>query len=200
MKIVTLYYATWSELCLCLSFSEQRVETAGNSDEWVSYRPGGRLCCTRLLEGHIKGVRPRIICVGRDGRRGRKGIKGGAGLGVGWRGRHVVLCVVVVVGAGRGGAAVLNVLIHAVQQPQVCVLRLRQNGGDGRKDRRKYLVIISESKRTFNLTERMQTIILTTQKAKILCETWKRQNNCRKLDEIENQRKPSGIGFQEMLL
>lgn len=87
-----------------------------------SYRPGGGLGCAGLLEGHVKGVGTRVVCVGWDGWRGRKGIEGGAGLSVGRRGRDVVLRVVVVVRTGGRRAAVLNVLIHAVQQPQVCVL------------------------------------------------------------------------------
>lgn len=69
-------------------------------------------------------MRPGVVRVGRDGGRRRQGVEGGAGLGVGRRRRHVVLRVVRVVRAGGGGAAVLNVLIHAVQQPQVGVLRL----------------------------------------------------------------------------
>lgn len=89
-----------------------------------SYRPGGGLGRAGLLEGHVKGVGTRVVCVGRDGRRGGQGVEGGAGLGVRRRGRHVVLHVVVVVGAGGRGAAVLDVLIHAVQEPQVGVLRL----------------------------------------------------------------------------
>lgn len=67
-------------------------------------------------------MRPGVVRVGRDGGRWRQGVEGGAGLGVGRRRRHVVLRVVVVVRAGGGGASVLDVLIHAVQQPQVCVL------------------------------------------------------------------------------
>lgn len=87
-----------------------------------SYRPGGRLGRAGLLEGDVEGVRPGVVRVGGDGGRGRQGVEGGAGLGVGRRRRHAVLRVVVVVRAGGGGAAVLDVLIHAVQQPQVCVL------------------------------------------------------------------------------
>lgn len=63
-----------------------------------------------------------IICVGWDGGRWGEGIEGGAGLGVGRRSRHVVLGVLVVVGAGGGRA---GVLLYAVQEPQVRVLRLR---------------------------------------------------------------------------
>lgn len=98
-----------------------------------SYRPGGRLCCARLLEGHVEGVGAGVICVGRDGRRGREGVEGGAGLSVRRRGRDVVLRVVVVVRAGGRRASVLNVLIHAVQEPQVCVLRLQKNGKSAKK-------------------------------------------------------------------
>lgn len=90
-----------------------------------SYRPGGWLGCARLLEGHVKGVGPGVVCVGWDCRWWREGIKGGAGLGVGWWGCHVVLCVVIVVGAGRGGTSILDILFHAVQEPQVCVLWLQ---------------------------------------------------------------------------
>lgn len=101
-----------------------------------SYRPGGRLCCAGLLEGHVKGVWACVICVGWDGRWGGKGIEGGAGLGVGRRGGHVVLRVVVVVGAGGGRAAVLNVLIHTIQEPQVCVLWLEmERRGRGKSDK-----------------------------------------------------------------
>lgn len=99
-----------------------------------SYRPGGRLCCARLLEGHVEGVGAGVICVGRDGRRGREGVEGGAGLSVRRRGRDVVLRVVVVVRAGGRRASVLNVLIHAVQEPQVCVLRLQKNGKSAQKE------------------------------------------------------------------
>lgn len=99
-----------------------------------SYRPGGRLCCAGLLEGHVEGVGAGVICVGRDGRRGREGVKGGAGLSVRRRGRDVVLRVVVVVRAGGRRASVLNVLIHAVQEPQVCVLRLQENGKRAKKE------------------------------------------------------------------
>lgn len=97
---------------------EQEVRLLGSR----SYRPGGGFRSAGLLEGHVEGVCPGVVRVGRDGGRRRHGVEGRAGLGVGrWR-RHVVLCVVVVVGAGGGGAAVLDVLIHAVQQPQVGVL------------------------------------------------------------------------------
>lgn len=45
--------------------------------------------------------------------------------------------MVVVVGAGGGRAAVLDVLIHAVQEPQVCILRLQTKWrGRGRKEER----------------------------------------------------------------
>lgn len=65
---------------------------------------------------------PGVVRVGRNGGRRRQGVEGGAGLGVGRRRCHIVLCMVVVVWTGGGGAAVLYVLIHAVQQPQVGVL------------------------------------------------------------------------------
>lgn len=89
-----------------------------------SYRPGGRLGSAGLLEGHIEAVRTWVVGVGGDGRWWREGIKGGAGLRVG-RGRcDAVLRVVCVVGAG-GWGAILNLLVHAVQEPQVCVLWLQ---------------------------------------------------------------------------
>lgn len=89
-----------------------------------SYRPGGRLGCAGLLEGHVEGVGSGVICIGRDGRRRGEGIEGGAGLGVGRRRGHVVLSMLVVVGAGGGRA---GVLLDAVQEAQVGVLRLRSN-------------------------------------------------------------------------
>lgn len=68
-------------------------------------------------------MRSRVVCVGRDSWGGREGIKSGAGLGVRRGGRDAVLRVLRVVGAG-GGRAILNLLVHAVQEPQVRVLRL----------------------------------------------------------------------------
>lgn len=109
------------------------------SIESPSYRPCGRLCRAGLLEGHVECVGPSVVCVGGDGRWGREGVKGGAGLGVGWRGGHVVLCVVIVVGTGGGGATILDVLVHAVQEPQVCILWLERKWkgwGRGKGDRR----------------------------------------------------------------
>lgn len=88
------------------------------------YRPGGRLGGAGLLEGHVEAVRARIVSVGGDSGRRRQGVEGGAGLRIG-RGRSdAVLCVVSVVGAG-GRGAVLDLLVHAVQEPQVCVLWLK---------------------------------------------------------------------------
>ena len=76
---------------------------------------------------------PGVVCVGGDGGGGGERVEGGAGLGVGRGRRHVVLCVVVGVGAGRRGAAVLDALVHAVEQAQVGVLRLgrEEEGGEG---------------------------------------------------------------------
>lgn len=89
-----------------------------------SYRPGGRLGGAGLLEGHVEAVRTRVVRVGGDGRRRRQGVEGGAGLRVGRGRRDAVLRMVCVVGAG-GRGAVLNLLVHAVQEPQVRVLRLQ---------------------------------------------------------------------------
>lgn len=69
-------------------------------------------------------MRSWVVCVGRDGWGGREGIKSGAGLGVGRGGRDAVLRVLRVVRAG-GGRAILDLLVHAVQEPQVRVLRLQ---------------------------------------------------------------------------
>lgn len=91
---------------------------------WCSYRPGGRLGSTGLLEGHVEAVRTRVVSVGGDGGRRREGIEGGAGLCIGRGRRDAVLRVVCVVGAG-GRGAVLNLLVHAVQEPQVRVLWLQ---------------------------------------------------------------------------
>lgn len=53
--------------------------------------------------------------------------------------------MVVVVGAGGGGATILNVLVHAVQEPQVCILRLETKWrGERREDRGKSSVNIAE--------------------------------------------------------
>lgn len=75
-------------------------------------------------------MRPRIICVGGDGRRRGEGVEGGTGLGVGGRGRDAVLGVLRVVWT-CGRRAVLDLLVHAVQKPQVGVLRL-----EGEEERR----------------------------------------------------------------
>lgn len=88
-----------------------------------SYRPGGWLGGAGLLEGHVEAVRSRVVSVGGDGRWWREGVKGGAGLRVGRGCRDTILRVVCVVGAG-GWGAVLNLLVHAVQEPQVRVLWL----------------------------------------------------------------------------
>lgn len=68
-------------------------------------------------------MRSRVVCVGRNGWGGREGIKSRAGLGIRRGRRDAVLRVLRVVGAG-GGGAILNLLVHAVQEPQVRVLRL----------------------------------------------------------------------------
>lgn len=59
-------------------------------------------------------MRAGVVGVGRNGGRGRQGVKGGAGLGVGRRRRDAVLGVLRVVRAGGRGASVLDVLLHAV--------------------------------------------------------------------------------------
>lgn len=71
-------------------------------------------------------MRSRVVCVGRNGWGGREGIKSRAGLGIRRGCRDAVLRVLRVVGAG-GGGAILNLLVHAVQEPQVRVLRLEAN-------------------------------------------------------------------------
>ena len=68
-------------------------------------------------------MRSWVVCVRRDGWGGREGIKSRAGLGVRRGGRDAVLRVLRVVGAG-GGRAILDLLVHAVQEPQVRVLWL----------------------------------------------------------------------------
>lgn len=73
-------------------------------------------------------MRSWVVCVGRDGWGGREGVKSGAGLGVGRGGRDAVLRVLRVVRAG-GGRAILDLLVHAVQEPQVRVLRLQAKRG-----------------------------------------------------------------------
>ena len=90
-----------------------------------AYRPGGRLGGAGLLEGHVEGVGAGVVGVGGDGGRGGEGVEGGAGLGVGGGGRGVVLSVLIAVGARRGGATILDLLVHTVQEPQVCVLWLK---------------------------------------------------------------------------
>lgn len=69
-------------------------------------------------------MRAWVVGVGRDGRRRREGVESGAGLRIGRGCRDTVLRVVCVVGAG-GRGAVLNLLVHAVQEPQVRVLWLQ---------------------------------------------------------------------------
>lgn len=69
-------------------------------------------------------MRSWVVCVGRDGWGGREGVKSRAGLGVGRGGRDAVLRVLRVVRAG-GGRAILDLLVHAVQEPQVRVLWLQ---------------------------------------------------------------------------
>lgn len=101
-----------------------RGQVEGHRGARGSYRPGGRLGGAGLLEGHVEAVRARVVGVGGDGGGRREGVEGGAGLRVGRRGRDAVLRVVCVVGAG-GRGAVLNLLVHAVQEPQVRVLWLQ---------------------------------------------------------------------------
>lgn len=69
-------------------------------------------------------MRSWVVCVGRDGWGGREGVKSRAGLGVRRGGCDAVLRVLRVVGTG-GGRAILDLLVHAVQEPQVRVLRLQ---------------------------------------------------------------------------
>lgn len=89
-----------------------------------SYRPCRRLGGAWLLEGHIEAVWARVVGVGGDGGWRWEGVEGGAGLCVRRGRRDAVLRVVCVVGAsGRG--AVLDLLVHAVQEPQVRVLWLQ---------------------------------------------------------------------------
>lgn len=101
-----------------------RGQVEGHRGARGSYRPGGRLGGAGLLEGHVEAVRARVVGVGGDCGGRREGVEGGAGLRVGRRGRDAVLRVVCVVGAG-GRGAVLNLLVHAVQEPQVRVLWLQ---------------------------------------------------------------------------
>lgn len=68
-------------------------------------------------------MRSWVVCVGRDGWGGREGVKSRAGLGIRRGGCDAVLRVLRVVGTG-GGRAILDLLVHAVQEPQVRVLRL----------------------------------------------------------------------------
>lgn len=68
-------------------------------------------------------MRSWVVCVGRDGWGGREGIKSRAGLRVRRGGCDTVLRVLRVVGAG-GGRTILDLLVHAVQEPQVRVLWL----------------------------------------------------------------------------
>lgn len=89
-----------------------------------SYRPCCRLGGAWLLEGHIEAVWAWVVGVGGDGGWRWEGVEGGAGLCVRRGRRDAVLRVVCVVGAsGRG--AVLDLLVHAVQEPQVRVLWLQ---------------------------------------------------------------------------
>lgn len=74
-------------------------------------------------------VRPWVVGVGRDDRRGGHGVKGGAGLRIG-RERRDVGGVLRAVGAG-GGGSVVSALIHAVIQQ--IKLGLEGKGNRGRR-------------------------------------------------------------------
>lgn len=99
-------------------------QVQGHMGARCSYRPGGGLGGAGLLERHVKAVWARVVGVGGDGGRRREGVEGGAGLCVGRGRRDAILGVVCVVGTG-GRGAVLDLLVHAVQEPQVRVLWLR---------------------------------------------------------------------------
>lgn len=94
----------------------------------ATHCPGGRLGCARLLEGDLEVVGTRVVGVGRDDRRWRHGVEGGAGLRVG----RVGGCtggVLRGVGAGRGRAAAH--LVHgAAEQIELGLARKGEEGGE----------------------------------------------------------------------
>lgn len=53
-----------------------------------THSPSGRLGGAGLLEGHLEGMRPRVVGVGGDSWGRRQALKGGVGLGVGRGGGH----------------------------------------------------------------------------------------------------------------
>lgn len=103
--------------------------TGDRRSRGATHRPGGRLGCARLLEGHLEVVRAGVVGVGGDDRRGRHGVEGGAGLRVGRVGGHVGASGVLRgVGAARGRAAAH--LVHGVAQQMELGLAGR-GGGTG---------------------------------------------------------------------
>lgn len=93
-----------------------------------THGPCGGLGGAGLLEGHLEGMRPRVVGVGGDCRGGGQALKGGVGLGVRRRGGHGRRRRVLgAVGAGGRGAA--PQALHAAAQQVVLGL-----GGEAKRE------------------------------------------------------------------
>lgn len=92
-----------------------------------THSPCGRLGGAGLLEGHLEGMRSRVVGVGGDGWGRRQALKGGVGLRV-WRGgghgrRGGVLGAV-----GAGGRCAAPQALHAAAQQVVLGLGRKEEG------------------------------------------------------------------------